>query len=164
MAVQVVGAAHTSHLFPGLTPGRLYRSEVVTLSGELTNRVSAMGRTGETEPDLSRGSRVPDLISLLCSTRSSGTAHPPVRQTRCDQRRHRAGLVRPRPRRLRLLPSPVGPPRPSDSHADPPDRAHPGRDVSGAALQLHRGDREWGRGQRRTSGHQPANPEERQDK
>ncbi|CAF89510.1 unnamed protein product, partial [Tetraodon nigroviridis] len=50
VAVQVVGAAHTSHLFPGLTPGRLYRSEVVTLSGELTNRVSAMGRTAPEPP------------------------------------------------------------------------------------------------------------------
>lgn len=45
LGVQTVGADHTSHMFSGLSPGHLYRSEVVTHSGELTNRVSAMGRT-----------------------------------------------------------------------------------------------------------------------
>lgn len=45
LGVQPVGADHTSHVFSGLSPGHLYRSEVVTHSGELTNRVSAMGRT-----------------------------------------------------------------------------------------------------------------------
>lgn len=45
LGAQTVGADHTSHVFSGLSPGHLYRSEVVTHSGELTNRVSAIGRT-----------------------------------------------------------------------------------------------------------------------
>lgn len=45
LGVQTVGADHTTQVFSGLSPGHLYRSEVVTHSGELTNSVSAVGRT-----------------------------------------------------------------------------------------------------------------------
>ncbi|XP_029018669.1 receptor-type tyrosine-protein phosphatase beta [Betta splendens] len=47
---QLLGPDHTSHLFPGLIPGRLYRAEVVTHSGQLTNNASAMGRTSPGPP------------------------------------------------------------------------------------------------------------------
>uniref|UniRef100_H3C9X6 protein-tyrosine-phosphatase n=1 Tax=Tetraodon nigroviridis TaxID=99883 RepID=H3C9X6_TETNG len=74
VAVQVVGAAHTSHLFPGLTPGRLYRSEVVTLSGELTNRVSAMGRTDAAPEPPTRLSVRPGATSDAIELAWSGPA------------------------------------------------------------------------------------------
>ncbi|KAM9327847.1 receptor-type tyrosine-protein phosphatase beta [Pholidichthys leucotaenia] len=45
LGAQTLGADHTSHTFPGLVPGRLYRAEVITHSGELTSSVSAFGRT-----------------------------------------------------------------------------------------------------------------------
>lgn len=45
LGAQTLGAEHRSHMFPGLIPGRLYRAEVITHSGELTNNVSALGRT-----------------------------------------------------------------------------------------------------------------------
>lgn len=45
LGVQMLSAERTSHMFTGLMPGRLYRSEVITHSGELLNSVSAMGRT-----------------------------------------------------------------------------------------------------------------------
>lgn len=47
----MLGAEHKAHTFPGLIPGRLYRAEVITHSGELTNSVSALGRTGESQPN-----------------------------------------------------------------------------------------------------------------
>lgn len=47
LGAQTLGAEHTSHMFTGLTPGRLYRAEVITHSGELSNNVSALGRTGQ---------------------------------------------------------------------------------------------------------------------
>lgn len=47
LGAQTFGADHTSHMFIGLFPGRLYRSEVITHSGELTNSISALGRTCE---------------------------------------------------------------------------------------------------------------------
>lgn len=47
LGAQTLGAEHTSHMFSGLIPGRLYRAEVITHSGELTNNVSAFGRTGK---------------------------------------------------------------------------------------------------------------------
>ncbi|XP_053271361.1 receptor-type tyrosine-protein phosphatase beta [Pleuronectes platessa] len=50
LAAHTLGAEHTSHMFPGLTPGRLYRAEVITHSGELTNNVSAFGRTSPLPP------------------------------------------------------------------------------------------------------------------
>lgn len=46
---QTVGADHTGHVFPGLRPGRLYRAEVVTRSGELTTSAWAEGRTSKEE-------------------------------------------------------------------------------------------------------------------
>ncbi|KAG7218591.1 hypothetical protein INR49_019412 [Caranx melampygus] len=36
LGAQTLGAEHKSHMFPGLVPGRLYRAEVITHSGELT--------------------------------------------------------------------------------------------------------------------------------
>uniref|UniRef100_A0A3B4UK47 protein-tyrosine-phosphatase n=1 Tax=Seriola dumerili TaxID=41447 RepID=A0A3B4UK47_SERDU len=50
LGAQTLGAEHKSHVFPGLTPGRLYRAEVITHSGELTNSVSAFGRTSPDPP------------------------------------------------------------------------------------------------------------------
>lgn len=47
VAAQTLGAEHTSHMFSGLTPGRLYRTEVITHSGELANSAAVLGRTGE---------------------------------------------------------------------------------------------------------------------
>lgn len=47
LGAQTLGADHTSLMFSGLIPGRLYRSEVITHSGELTNSMSALGRTCE---------------------------------------------------------------------------------------------------------------------
>lgn len=42
---QTLGADRRSHTFSSLTPGRRYRSEVITHSGELTNSVAEFGRT-----------------------------------------------------------------------------------------------------------------------
>lgn len=47
LGAQTLGAEHTSHTFTALVPGRLYRAEVITHSGDLTNNVSAFGRTCE---------------------------------------------------------------------------------------------------------------------
>ncbi|XP_037551667.1 receptor-type tyrosine-protein phosphatase beta, partial [Nematolebias whitei] len=47
---QMLGADHRSHTFSGLTPGRRYRSEVITHSGELTNSVAEFGRTSPESP------------------------------------------------------------------------------------------------------------------
>eukprot|EP00063_Salmo_salar_P063602 XP_014038437.1 PREDICTED: receptor-type tyrosine-protein phosphatase beta-like [Salmo salar] len=47
LAAQELGMEQREHLFQGLVPGRLYRAEVVTHSGELTNAASAKGRTGQ---------------------------------------------------------------------------------------------------------------------
>lgn len=46
-AVQQLGSEVTECVFSDLVPGRLYRVEVLSLSGELSNRVSTLGRTGE---------------------------------------------------------------------------------------------------------------------
>ncbi|XP_026217462.1 receptor-type tyrosine-protein phosphatase beta isoform X2 [Anabas testudineus] len=50
LATQMLGADHMSHTFPGLVPGRLYRAKVITHSGELTNHISALGRTSPEPP------------------------------------------------------------------------------------------------------------------
>ncbi|XP_056280554.1 receptor-type tyrosine-protein phosphatase beta isoform X2 [Pseudoliparis swirei] len=50
LGAQMLGAEHESHMFSGLVPGRLYRAEVITHSGELTNHVSASGRTAPEPP------------------------------------------------------------------------------------------------------------------
>ncbi|XP_029901748.1 receptor-type tyrosine-protein phosphatase beta-like isoform X2 [Myripristis murdjan] len=50
LGAQKLGAEHTGHMFPGLIPGRLYRAEVITHSGELTNSVSELGRTAPEPP------------------------------------------------------------------------------------------------------------------
>ncbi|XP_071391582.1 receptor-type tyrosine-protein phosphatase beta-like, partial [Centroberyx affinis] len=50
LGAQQLGAEHRGHMFPGLIPGRLYRAEVITHSGELTNSVSALGRTAPEPP------------------------------------------------------------------------------------------------------------------
>ncbi|KAL6116555.1 ptprb [Pungitius sinensis] len=50
LAAQTLGAEQTSHMFSGLVPGRLYRAEVVTRSGELTNKMSALGLTAPQPP------------------------------------------------------------------------------------------------------------------
>ncbi|XP_034719983.1 receptor-type tyrosine-protein phosphatase beta-like [Etheostoma cragini] len=50
LGAQTLGAEHRSHMFSGLVAGRLYRAEVITHSGELTNNVSAFGRTTPEPP------------------------------------------------------------------------------------------------------------------
>uniref|UniRef100_A0A3B3TNW6 protein-tyrosine-phosphatase n=1 Tax=Poecilia latipinna TaxID=48699 RepID=A0A3B3TNW6_9TELE len=47
---QSLGAEHSSHTFLGLTAGRLYRADVITHSGDLTNTVSGFGRTSPEPP------------------------------------------------------------------------------------------------------------------
>ncbi|XP_058481071.1 receptor-type tyrosine-protein phosphatase beta [Solea solea] len=50
LGVQALGAEHSNHMFTGLVPGKLYRAEVITHSGELTNNISALGRTSPQPP------------------------------------------------------------------------------------------------------------------
>ncbi|KAI9518090.1 hypothetical protein NQZ68_040211 [Dissostichus eleginoides] len=50
VAEQMLGADVISHMFLGLVAGRLYRADVITHSGELTNNVSAFGRTAPEPP------------------------------------------------------------------------------------------------------------------
>ncbi|XP_071358244.1 receptor-type tyrosine-protein phosphatase beta-like [Trachinotus anak] len=50
LGAQTLGAEHKSQMFQGLIPGRLYRAEVITHSGELTNTISALGRTSPEPP------------------------------------------------------------------------------------------------------------------
>ncbi|XP_052370533.1 receptor-type tyrosine-protein phosphatase beta-like [Oncorhynchus keta] len=52
LAAQELGMQQREHLFQGLVPGRVYRAEVVTHSGELTNAVSAKGRTAPEPPSM----------------------------------------------------------------------------------------------------------------
>lgn len=42
-----LGSEASELVLPDLVPGRLYRAEVLSLSKELSNRASALGRTGE---------------------------------------------------------------------------------------------------------------------
>lgn len=46
-AEQQLGSEATEFIFSGLVPGRLYRADVLSVSGELSNRASTVGRTGE---------------------------------------------------------------------------------------------------------------------
>ncbi|KAM9403064.1 receptor-type tyrosine-protein phosphatase beta [Salvelinus alpinus] len=52
LAAQELGMEQREHLFQGLVPGRVYRAEVVTHSGELTNTASAKGRTAPEPPSM----------------------------------------------------------------------------------------------------------------
>lgn len=47
LGAQTLGPEHSDVTFSGLVPGRLYRAEVITHSGELTNAIRAVGRTSE---------------------------------------------------------------------------------------------------------------------
>lgn len=49
-AEQEMSSEVTEFVFSDLVPGRSYRAEVLSLSGELSNRASTVGRTGETSP------------------------------------------------------------------------------------------------------------------
>ncbi|XP_030587276.1 receptor-type tyrosine-protein phosphatase beta isoform X2 [Archocentrus centrarchus] len=49
-AVHQVGSEATEFVFSGLVPGRLYRAEVLSQSGELSNRASTLGRTAPKPP------------------------------------------------------------------------------------------------------------------
>ncbi|XP_068452577.1 receptor-type tyrosine-protein phosphatase beta-like [Clinocottus analis] len=49
-AAQSLGSAATEFVFSGLVPGRLYRAEVLSISGGLSNRASALGRTAPKPP------------------------------------------------------------------------------------------------------------------
>lgn len=46
-AKQQLGSEVTEFVFSDLVPGRLYRAEVLSLSGDLGNRADTLGRTGE---------------------------------------------------------------------------------------------------------------------
>ncbi|XP_028255677.1 receptor-type tyrosine-protein phosphatase beta [Parambassis ranga] len=74
LGAQTLGAEHRSHMFPGLTPGRLYRAEVITHSGELTNNVSALGRTSPELPTHLSVKEGPtnDTVELTWSSPTSG--------------------------------------------------------------------------------------------
>uniref|UniRef100_A0A3B5A9G7 protein-tyrosine-phosphatase n=1 Tax=Stegastes partitus TaxID=144197 RepID=A0A3B5A9G7_9TELE len=74
LGAQTLGAEHRSHMFPGLIPGRLYRAEVITHSGELTNNVSAFGRTTPEPPTHLSVKQGPtnDTIELSWSGPASG--------------------------------------------------------------------------------------------
>ncbi|KAF6714483.1 Receptor-type tyrosine-protein phosphatase beta [Oryzias melastigma] len=50
LGAHMLGAEHRSQRLSGLVPGRLYRAEVITYSGELTNNASAFGRTTPEPP------------------------------------------------------------------------------------------------------------------
>ncbi|XP_070847690.1 receptor-type tyrosine-protein phosphatase beta [Chaetodon trifascialis] len=74
LGAQTLAAEHTSHMFSGLIPGRLYRAEVITHSGELTNNVSAFGRTAPEPPthlSVKQG-LTNDTIQLMWSGPASG--------------------------------------------------------------------------------------------
>lgn len=47
-AQKQLGSEVNEFTFSGLVPGRLYRAEVLSLSGKLQNKAEAVGRTGET--------------------------------------------------------------------------------------------------------------------
>ncbi|XP_035536285.1 receptor-type tyrosine-protein phosphatase beta-like [Morone saxatilis] len=74
LGAQTLGAEHTSHMFSGLVPGRLYRTEVITHSGELTNNISAFGRTAPELPTHLSVKQGPtnDTIELSWSGPASG--------------------------------------------------------------------------------------------
>uniref|UniRef100_UPI0037E94D6D receptor-type tyrosine-protein phosphatase beta n=1 Tax=Semicossyphus pulcher TaxID=241346 RepID=UPI0037E94D6D len=74
LGAQTLGAEHKSHMFSGLIPGRLYRAEVITHSGELTNNVSALGRTSPEQPTRLSVKQGPtnDTIELSWSGPASG--------------------------------------------------------------------------------------------
>ncbi|XP_054480416.1 receptor-type tyrosine-protein phosphatase beta [Anoplopoma fimbria] len=74
LGAQTLGAEHNSHMFSGLVPGRLYRSEVITHSGELTNNISAFGRTSPEPPTHLSVKQGPtnDSIELSWSGPASG--------------------------------------------------------------------------------------------
>ncbi|KAL7370550.1 hypothetical protein ABVT39_003709 [Epinephelus coioides] len=74
LGTQTLGPEHTSHVFSGLTPGRLYRAEVITHSGELTNNISAFGRTAPEPPTHLSVKQGPtnDTIELMWSGPVSG--------------------------------------------------------------------------------------------
>ncbi|XP_023118290.2 receptor-type tyrosine-protein phosphatase beta [Amphiprion ocellaris] len=74
LGAQTLGAEHRSHMFPGLIPGRLYRAEVITHSGELTNSVSIFGRTSPEPPTHLSVKQGPtnDTIELSWSGPASG--------------------------------------------------------------------------------------------
>lgn len=80
LGVQVVGANRTSQVFPGLTPGRRYRGEVTTLSGELRSSAAATGRTGETLADVNRRSTFAQHKRLMSRTAPEAPTHLSIRQ------------------------------------------------------------------------------------
>uniref|UniRef100_A0A8C2ZU76 protein-tyrosine-phosphatase n=1 Tax=Cyclopterus lumpus TaxID=8103 RepID=A0A8C2ZU76_CYCLU len=74
IGAQTLGAEHESHMFSGLVPGRLYRAEVITHSGELTNSISAFGRTAPEPPTYLSVKQGPtnDTVELSWSGPASG--------------------------------------------------------------------------------------------
>lgn len=66
-AKQQLGSEVTQFVFSDLVPGRLYRTEVLSLSGELSNTASVVGRTGEAVGlllNMTRGSEVRLLMFM----------------------------------------------------------------------------------------------------
>ncbi|XP_068590186.1 receptor-type tyrosine-protein phosphatase beta [Cebidichthys violaceus] len=74
VGAQMLGAELQSHMFSGLIPGRLYRAEVITHSGELTNNISALGRTAPEPPTHLSVKQGPanDTVELSWSGPASG--------------------------------------------------------------------------------------------
>ncbi|CAJ1054300.1 receptor-type tyrosine-protein phosphatase beta-like [Xyrichtys novacula] len=77
LGAQTLGADHISHVFSGLVPGRLYRAEVITHSGELANNVSALGRPSPEPPTHLSVKQGPtnDSIELSWSGPARGDYH-----------------------------------------------------------------------------------------
>ncbi|KAK7896767.1 hypothetical protein WMY93_022092 [Mugilogobius chulae] len=67
LSSQTMGADHKSHTFLGLAPGRLYRAEVVTHSGELVNSAIVLGRTSPDPPAYLSVKQGPSNDSVLLS-------------------------------------------------------------------------------------------------
>lgn len=129
-----------------LVPGRLYRAEVLSLSGELSNGASTLGRTGERPlpPPVclcsgDQTKRNKRWIIVLCFLLSSQTFHfLPVQGS--HQHLSRAHLEWPRQLRLRRLRPAVDTSRPPVRHQPLPKshirQPHPQRDVPWAIVHL----------------------------
>ncbi|XP_077400603.1 receptor-type tyrosine-protein phosphatase beta isoform X2 [Vanacampus margaritifer] len=50
VGAKLLRAEHSSHVFTGLAPGRLYRVDVITRSGEMSSNTSTLGRTTPAPP------------------------------------------------------------------------------------------------------------------
>lgn len=90
-AEQQLNSEVTEFVFSDLVPGRLYQAVVLTLSGELSNRASITGRTGETTPTF-----------FLVIEFNPNIAHKPS-PNQCDSTHYCGSVVWPTGSVVRLL-------------------------------------------------------------